>query len=144
MTLATYAKKCGVSKETREEDGYGLIPLMSTRGDDFTEDDVMKALEAYNDSYITYPIHAIEARTGIQVPRNKRNGRKQEQHIKIMNAIRDIEHPDGEWRNKDGRPDKAKVVEEWRKSHPDGKKIDCARETGLSRHTVVKWWNEVQ
>ncbi len=41
----------------------------------------------------------------------------------------------------EGRPDKAKIVEEWRKAHPEGKKIDCERELKLSRHTVIKWWN---
>ena len=143
MTLATYAKKCGVSKKTLEEDAYGLIPLMNTRGDEFTEDDVMKALEAFNDSYITYPIHAIEARTAIHIPRNKRNGRKQAVHVKYMNNQRAFKVEMGECTN-GGRPDKAKVVEEWRKKHLDGKKIDCERETGLSRHTVLKWWNEVQ
>lgn len=143
MTLATYAKKCGVSKETLEEDAYGLIPLMNTKGDEFTEDDVMKALEAYNDSYITYPIHAIEARTGIQLPRNKRNGLKQKDHLEIARAIQTIkDRQQGKnWREGNGRPDKTKIVEEWRTTHPDGKKIDCERETGLSRHTVLKWWN---
>ncbi|MFR4352023.1 MAG: hypothetical protein ACLT3H_10200 [Roseburia sp.] len=61
-----------------------------------------------------------------------------------MNAIRDIEHPDGEWRNKDGRPkggsQQKKNVEEWQKKHPDGRKADCTRETGLSKPTVYKWW----
>lgn len=143
MTLATYAKKCGVSKETLEEDAYGLIPLMNTKGDDFTEDDVMKALEAYNDSYITYPIHAIEARTGIQLPRNKRNGRKQAMHLKIARSTLAIMNEDrGEVLQ--GRPDKQKIVKEWQKSHQDGKKADCIRETGLSKPTVYKWWNEVQ
>lgn len=36
--------------------------------------------------------------------------------------------------------EKSKIVEEWKQQHPDGKKIDCERETGLSRHTVLKWW----
>ena len=140
MTLCTYAKKCGVSHEVLEKDAYGLIPFMNTLGSEFTEDDVLHALQAYDDSYITYPIKTIEERTDIKIERNKRNGRRQEQHIKIMNAIRDIEHPDGTWRNKDGRPDKAKIVEDWRNAHPDGKKIECERETGLSRHTILKWW----
>lgn len=141
MTLCTYAKKCGVSREVLEKDAYGLIPFMNTLGSAFTEDDVLHALQAYDDSYITYPIKTIEERTDIKIERNKRNGRKQEQHIKIMNAVRDIEHPDGTWRNKEGRPDKEKIVEEWRNAHPDGKKIDCERETGLSRPTVLKWWD---
>ena len=32
------------------------------------------------------------------------------------------------------------IVKEWRKQHPYGRKIDCERETGLSRPTVIKWW----
>ena len=41
----------------------------------------------------------------------------------------------------EGRPDKSKIVEEWRKAHPDGKKADCIRDTGLSKPTVYRWWN---
>lgn len=40
-----------------------------------------------------------------------------------------------------GRPDKAKIVEEWRESNPLGTKAECERDTGLSRHTVLKWWS---
>lgn len=72
MTLATYAKKCGVSREELEKDAYGLIPLMNTKGDTFTEDDVFHALEAFTDNYITYPIDTIVNRTGI--PIEKING----------------------------------------------------------------------
>lgn len=141
MTLATYAVKCGISKEELEKDAYELIPFMNTRGDKFTEDDVMHALEAFTESYITYPIHTIVTRTGIPIEKNKRNGRKQLQHIQIMNAIRDIDHPNGSWRNEAGAPTKRELVQEWRKQNPNGKKIDCERETGLSRHTILKWWN---
>ena len=42
----------------------------------------------------------------------------------------------------EGRPDKAKVVEEWQKAHPDGKKADCIRDTGLSKPTVYRWWKQ--
>ncbi|EKC43765.1 replication protein, partial [human gut metagenome] len=85
----------------------------------------------------------IVVRTGIVIKKNKRNGRKQAQHIKIMNAIRDIEHPDGEWRNKDGRPDKSQIVVDWRMAHPDGTKAECIRETGLSKPTVYSWWKKI-
>lgn len=146
MTLATYAKKCGVSRDELERDAYGLIPWLNRDPDwpPFTEDDVLHALEAFSDSYITYPIHTIETRTGIRIDRNKRNGRKQSQHVKIMNAVREVIYPNGEWRNKNGRPvgsgTAQRTVQEWRQLHPDGKKIECERETGLSRPTVLKWW----
>lgn len=141
MTLATYATKCNISRDELEKDAYSLIPILTLKGDAFTEDDVMHALEAFNDSYLTYPIHTIVERTDMPIEKNKRNGRKQAEHIKIMNAIREIEHPDGSWRNKDGRPDKKKIVKEWREAHPDGKKADCNRETGIDPKTIRKWWD---
>ena len=104
------------------------------------------ALECYDVQFTTFPIDDISRLSGISIEKNKRNGRPQEQHIKIMNAIRDIEHPDGAWRNKEGRPkgssQQKKLVEEWRTAHPDGKKADCIRDTGLSKPTVYKWWEQ--
>lgn len=143
MTLCTYAKKCGVSREVLEKDAYGLIPFMNSLGSAFTEDDVLHALQAYDDSYITYPIKTIEERTDIKIERNKRNGRKQKQHLERARAVQEIDYPNGEWRNQEGRPKgsgKRNIVKEWRDNNPDGKKIDCERETGLSRHTILKWW----
>ena len=60
-----------------------------------------------------------------------------------MNRIRKLQeadYPDGEWRNKDGAPTKKTIVQEWRKAHPDGRKADCIKDTGLSKPTVLKWW----
>lgn len=140
MTLATYAKKCGVSRDVLEADAYELIPLMNTRGDAFTEDDVLHALEAFEDSYITYPIDTIVNRTGIAIKKNRRNGRKQAQHMAVMRAVQEVVNPN--WRDGNGRKSKEQVVKEWCKLHPDGKKADCIRETGLSKPTVYKWWTE--
>lgn len=150
MTLATYAKKCGVPRETLEADAYGLIPLMNTKGDAFTEDDVLHALEAYDDSYFTYPIHTIVTRTGIPIKKNKRNFQKQADHLEIARAIRDIKTKQKgkrDWREGNGRPkgsgEKANVVKEWQLQHPEGKKIECHRDTGLSRMTIDKWWKDM-
>lgn len=142
MTLATYAQKCGVPRETLEEDAYGLIPFMNTKGDGFTEDDVMHALEAYTDSYATYPIDTIVWRTGIQIEKNRRNGQKQSDHLEEARAIRDIRmrRQGRKWTDGNGRPDKLSVVAEWRSEHSEGTKAECIRETGLSKKTVYRWW----
>lgn len=176
MTLATYAVKCGIPLEELEEDAYGLVDSLSSRGSEpFTTDDVLHALEAYNDSYITYPIHTIETRTGMRIERNKRNGRTQAQHMAVMRAIQGVVNPD--WREEAGRPTGEKdkqtrkagcgrpsgskdkqprkagsgrpvgsgtaqeKVAAYRQQHPDGRKIDCVRDTGLSKPTVYKWWD---
>ena len=104
----------------------------------------MSAMDCLDDRYATFPIRDIEKLTCIPIPRNKRNYRKQADHIKIMNFIRDEVNGNKEWRNKDGRPKgsgtKEQIVADWQAVHPTGKKIECERETGLSRHTVLKWW----
>ena len=141
MTLATYAKKCDIPFEELEKDAYGLIPFMNTKGDKFTEDDVLHALEAYNDSYITYPINTIIARTDIPIEKNKRNGRKQAMHLKIARSTLEIMNDDNGMALQ-GRKPKQAIVQEWKSSHVNGKKIDCERDTGLSRHTVLKWWSD--
>jgi hypothetical protein len=142
MTLATYAKKCDIPFEELEKDAYGLIPFMNTKGDKFTEDDVLHALEAYNDSYITYPINTIIQRTDIPIQKNKRNYRKQEQHLQYARGIRQLKRDMGEMVAAGGRPKKKKIVKEWMMKNPNGKKIDCEKETGISRPTVLKWWND--
>lgn len=146
MTLATYAQKCGVPRETLEEDAYGLIPFMNTKGDEFTEDDVLHALEAYSDSYITYPIDTIVVRTGIPIEKNRRNGRKQADHIKLMNFIREEVNGNKNWREGNGRPKGSGTAEqtvmEWRQEHPEGTKKECKDSTGLSYPTIRKWWNQ--
>lgn len=79
---------------------------------------------------------------GIEFPKNKRNGRKQDVHLKRARAVQMIDFPDGEWRNKEGRPKKEDIVKEWQANHPEGRKADCIKETGLSKPTVYKYWKQ--
>ena len=160
MILAIYAKKCSiydekknpnpVTREELEDDCFALIERMerlTTREDNhFTEDDVLSALEAFNDRWITYPRAAMEYRSGIANPPNKRNGQRQADHLEEARAIRDIRsRRRGEaWDAHNGRKPKRDDVLAWRRDHPDGKKIECFRETGLSRVTIDKYWNETE
>ena len=101
----------------------------------------MDALEAFEDKWITYPRNSIEYKSGIPIPVNKRNGRNQKDHVRRITALRDFDYPDGTWRNRNGRPIMKDRVLEWQRQHPDGRKCDCIRETGMSRSTVDKYWN---
>ena len=77
------------------------------------------------------------------MPVNKRNFRKQSEHLILARGIKEIKKKMGEV--VEGRPKgsgtKEEIVKKWRMKHPEGKKIECEKETGLSRHTVLKWWN---
>lgn len=145
MTLATYAKKCNIPYERLFKDSVGMLDLLNSKGDEFTTDDILHALEAYNDSYMTYPIDTIVNRTDIPIEKNKRNYRKQSVHVKYMNMQREFKVELGECTN-GGRPKgKSKqkdIVEEWQHNNPQGRKADCIRDTGLAKSTVYKWWND--
>ena len=149
MCLAVYAKKCGVPYKELEADAFGMVEMLDERSDDksnpFTREDVVSALEMYNDSYITFPIETISELTDVRIDRNKRNGRKQVTHLKIARSVLSIMNED-EGKVLQGRPKgsskEKSVVVEWRECHPNGKKADCIRETGLDKKTVYKWWQE--
>ena len=40
------------------------------------------------------------------------------------------------------RQKKKEIVEEWQQLHPNGKKSECIKDTGLSKPTVYKWWRK--
>jgi hypothetical protein len=150
MCLAIYAKKSGISREQLEQDAFGLVDeldkLTQEETNHFTRSDVLKALEMYNDSYFTFPIDSIVELTAIPIQKNKRNFRKQKVHLQRMRAVQAIDYPDGEWRNKKGRPKgsgtKKELIEQWQAEHPEGKKADCIRATGADRKTVSKYWKK--
>lgn len=144
MCLAVYAMKSGISREELENDSFELLEFMESLTVDpdnhFTESDVLQALEMYNDSYFTFPRDTIAELSDIQIPANKRNYRKRNVHLERARYVQKFDYPNGEWRNKDGRPNKKKQVEEWKKAHPNGTITDCAKEMELSRTTVYKYW----
>lgn len=60
-----------------------------------------------------------------------------------MNAIRDVIYPDGEWRNKEGRPKgsgtKEDLVKEYLAEKPNSTPTEIAKNLGISRTTVYKY-----
>lgn len=145
MCLVIYGVKSNLDIEKIKSDADGLIPFLNAINPEepFTERDVNSALDCFDDRYCTFPINDIEAISGIPIPKNKRNGRKQEDHIKLMNFIRDEINKNRTWNKEgNGRKPKKEVVQKWREEHPEGSKADCVRETGLTKPTVYKWWNQ--
>lgn len=146
MVLAIYAKKCGVSREQLEQDAFGLFDFLEAKtteeNNHFKREDILAALELYNDNYFTFPIDTITQLTDIHIEKNKRNFRKQAIHLERARAVQKIDYPEGEWRNKEGRPTKAELVKEWRKLHPLGTKAECKKELNISLNTVKKWWGD--
>ena len=143
--LAEYAVKCGISYDELKADAFDLYELFKEvdASDPFRYLEFVKARDEYfNEIAHKSTRDWIEKNTGVSMkPPAKRNGRKQKVHLRRARILQDDDYPNGEWRNKEGAPTKQDIVLEWRSKHPDGKKIDCERDTGLSRHTVLKWWD---
>ena len=144
MMLAIYGIKCDVPFEEVRQDAYGLQDYLNSlnRKEPFTKSDIDSALECYELRFKRFPRKDIARLSNIDIPKNKRNGRTQKKHLQGARAIRDINNDN--WREGNGRPTAQQRVKEWRVENPDGRKIDCERETGLSRHTVLKWWDSDQ
>ena len=159
VALAMYAKKCGVSYEELEEDMLSFVePFEELTYDDdnhFTTDDAYDALKSFKEDYCYISRSAIEHITNIRIDKNKRSYRRRDLHLKMARAVRDISVLDKgkeRWDIGNGRPKgsvvtaedspQAKMIRDWRDRNPDSKnKSLCARETGLSRPTVRKWWD---
>ena len=102
--------------------------------------------------YCTFPRNSISYLTGLEIKENRRNGRKQDVHLARIRALQNFDDPENKWRNTNGRPHStagnskiAALIKNWMEQHPDShNKSECARELGLTRPTVRKWWNEIE
>lgn len=155
--LAAYARKCDISKERLQADMQTAFHLLKEikHDNEFTQDDVRAAIKAYDKDYYNMTIAEIEYKSGLHIERNKRNTEqynsylnrlgdkalpRQKWHLNRARAVQDINYPEGEWREGNGRPSARRTVEDYRQENPDAKPKDCIRDTGLSKNTVYKWW----
>ena len=146
MTLAIYAKKCDIDEDELRQDAFALLqPYDEMSIEDinrFTKDDIVCALEMFNEDYVTFPRDDIAKISGLSMPVNKRNWRNQEQHLQFARGIREIKSKLGEDVTGGGRPSECSRVLTWRQQHPEGRKADCHRDTGLDPKTIRKWWDK--
>ena len=123
-----------------------LEGLTKREDNHFTEDDALSAIGAYYDPIIhKLTRERIERRTAIGLPKNKRNGRKQDVHLAGARAVQEVnDRFNGtNWREGNGRKPKADLVREYAAAHPDANHSEIARALGISRPTVIKWLKDV-
>lgn len=145
--LCSLAVQCNIPPDVLERDCHEVMIKFESMTDDpdnhFEEYDVLCAMKTYHladEGAYRRRVEYIAQKTGIHLTPAKRNGRKQEVHLRRIRALQKADYPKDEWRNRKGQPSKSSIVKMWRLAHPDGRKIDCQRETGLSRPTILKHW----
>lgn len=145
--LKAFADKCGIARDELVEDAFSFLKPFEDLTEDpenhFTESDVIAAIDSEDGTRLTRDF--IESSTAIALPpRAKRNGRTQEQHLKIARFARDLNYENGRnWYDGGGRPKgsgtKAEAVRSYAAEHPEANHSEIARALGVSRTTVVKW-----
>lgn len=148
MSLAMYGLKCDIPYEEVKADAYSFLEEMESKtgnqDNHFTEEDIEDALKAYKENYMTFPRKDIEIITGISIPPNKRNYRKQEVHLMGARAIQEINDKVNQtnWRDGNGRKSKKDEVISYLLFNQKATKYKCIKDTGLSKMTVYKYWEE--
>lgn len=164
--LCSLAVQCQIEPEQVESDCRKIAEkfdeLTTSEDNHFTEYDVLCALKTYylaSEKAYRRRIEFISNKTGIPLIPNNRNGRKQSDHLQAEYWINGKGRPEVNTcrQNRElalkfmrdnqlinGRPKGSGTAQDkvikWQKEHPNGKKADCIRDTGLSKKTVYKWW----
>lgn len=146
MAFMVIGYKCNIPFDQVKQDEDDIILKWQMREKSFPHrfnDTYRDRIDnCYSERYLKVTKEQLESWLGFEMHSSfRRNGRKQEEHLKRARLLQTVDYPEGEWRNKEGAPSKAAIVKQWRLDHPTGKKIECERATGLSRHTVLKYWN---
>lgn len=137
--LFVYAVKCNIPYEEAEKDALSLVPFLDMKtvnpGNPFTADDVLDASVMYDQKWVRMSRKFIEEKTGIRIdPSSKRNGRKQDEHLKRARLLRTLSSYDDV-----GRPTKEMQVKEYFDANPNESISQAARDLKMSRNTVAKW-----
>lgn len=155
------ACQCGIPYKEVQAYAYSLIDILNTgienEEDLFTKADVDKAAAHYNSRDTNFmKTETVEKMTGITFPHTKRNYNSQVVHCAMMRAnkgvkveaglVRDTRFgaPEGNDPTLGGRPSAEQTVRTYLQEHPDAKKVEVIRATGLTKPTVYKWYDKIK
>lgn len=143
MALTIYAVKCGIEYEELKKDVKNIVKVLNDikPDDPFTWKDAKAAMEMYDENYRSFPRAEIQKLTGIEIPKNKRNGRKQKQHLVRARAMRDINQSEKgtKW---NGRKSYKDAVYKYLMLHPDGTYQHFEEITNMKKSVFYKYRKE--
>lgn len=147
MAFMVIGYKCNIPFDQVKEDEYDIILKWQMRPKSFkvrfTDDYKDRVDDLYSEKYLTVTNKQLEDWLGFKNYSSiRRNHQTREDHLEEARAIRDIRmrRKGKKWDEDNGKQSREKIVSEWQKNHPNGRKVDCINDTGLSKPTVYKWW----
>jgi len=154
--LASWAWNCQISFSRLEKDARSLLENFNALVNDedkhvpFTLKDCNDALAIYKERAKNGKEHKAirlsraktERITDISITPNTRNFRSMSEHgrYRLDQRKKKAEENGENWAEKQGRPSKDIIIAEWCETHPGGTQYACAKELGLDKKTVRKWW----
>lgn len=165
FALASFANKCGISQAELEADAFSLVGAfrrVDTPDNPFTEEDVLSALDAFEDGRgdgrsRRYTRAFLERKTAIPMPARKRNGLTRADSLELARTARDIRQrrKGTNWwdnGNRDGRPKgsqnkahpKRDAILAYAEEHPGASQREIAAALGVSKTTVNKWLRDAR
>ncbi|MBQ5658766.1 MAG: hypothetical protein IIV02_04450 [Peptococcaceae bacterium] len=160
VLFAVAYKTEGIEFDEVMDDALELVPrlnrLTKKKSNEFTVDDVLDASAYYDEKSLTLSLKGVYRMTKIHIEPNKRNKRKRKDHLHAENWLNEKGRPISnvckdnrelslklmrENGQIPGRPNAHEKVAAYRVEHPEAKKADCHRDTGLDPKTIRKWWD---
>ena len=150
MLLAMCAAKCSfydekknprpVTFEELKRDAEKLRPYLDKQKPEcpMTDADIQSALECFDTSFVLFPRETAERLTAIDMPTQKRNYRPQTVHLARARLLRDFDHPNNSWMNKQGAPTKQQLVIAYLQENPNANNSQAARALKVDVKTVRK------
>lgn len=149
--LAIVAYKCKISEERFEKDINRLSILWQEQrwrgGDPFNADNVEAIMRMFRngDRYEKTRGDTLEEMLGFRWPgsgKSRSEPLPQNEHLELARLRKVQKKRNGTMRGPEGRPSAEQQVLAWRAEHPEGRKADCHRDTGLDPKTIRKWWGD--
>ena len=145
VALCSFGRKCGISDEQIKSDCQSFLEYLETLTDDdtnhFTQSDVDDAIKSLDNPMIAKATREwISEHSKVEIKINKRNGRTQADHIKLMNKMRDLKIELGET-SKDwaGRKSVQDKVFDFLDKNPKATCKDFCEQTDLKKSVFYKY-----
>lgn len=153
LALVSFATKCKIPKEQVRTDLYSLLSpfdeITKEEENHFLKGDIEDALKIYGtDKAYKFRREYIEKQCAINIPKNKRNGRTREEHLKLLHATNRFKKEMG-MEIKRKTPVRQKPIQdkirEYLKNNPQNKPLkEIANELGISINTLQNNHNKIK
>lgn len=131
LAIVGYKAKCKINKEQVRNDLYELIDFWNSQQckRKMRYEEISKACKGYSQKFLMVRHEVLENWLGFKFGTNKRNGKKQKEHLKEARATR----------SKKMETERRSMMNRYLEQHPQATLNELVEVLGWSKHTVIKY-----